>query len=116
MDNLEKVEVEEIIPSIPNLNSIYDWVSDHLFEIVLVLCFLALVFYKYGKKEISMASNYKSILEQVKDNINHLFGSFWLSSNMEGKAIKSSVSFNEDDNEEYSDDEYEEEKKQSMYI
>jgi hypothetical protein len=118
MDDLEKVEVENILSKIPSISFLQEWIGEHVFEIVLVLCFLALVVYKYGQKEISMATGYKSVLDQLTDGINNLFGRFWLSSNMQGKAIKTKVRFNEDENEEYSDGEDDRytEKKAVMYI
>ena len=114
MDNLEKVDLENILPSISHLDFIKEWVGEHMFEILLVFCILALVIYKYSKKELSIATEYKSFLDNFNYNLNNIFGKFWLASNMEGNAIKSKVSFNDDDNEEYSDDE--EEIKQVMHI
>jgi hypothetical protein len=126
MDNLEKVEVENLIPSVPSIpsipsfNFIQEWIREHLFEIVLVMCFLALAIYKYGQKEISMSNGYKSVIDKFNHGLNKLLGKFWLTSNMEGNAIKSKVTFNEDENEEYDDDDDDDEdyqeKKPVMYI
>jgi hypothetical protein len=113
MDNLEKVEVEKLlpmqsIPEIPSFSSIQEWVGEHLFEIALVIILLVFVFYKYGQKEISLSKGYKSILDEISDSVNRFFGRFWLSSNMEGKAIRTKVRFNEEENQEYDDDRAEE--------
>lgn len=121
MDNLEKVEVEKLIPaipSIPSFSSIQDWVGENLLAIILVILLAVYIFYSYGQKKVSLASGYKSFLDRISDGINRMFGRFWLSSNMEGKAIKTRVRFNEDDNE-YLDAEEEdrvEERRSVMYI
>lgn len=120
MENLEKVEVDKLIPTMPSFNYIQEWIGEHLFEIALVFCFLALVIYKYGQKEISMAKGYRSIMDQFNDGLNNLLGRFWLATNMDGNAIRSKVTFNEDENEEYEDDndddDNDEENKAMMYI
>lgn len=107
MDNLEKVEIENILPSmsIPSFDSIQEWVEEHVFEIVLIICFLALVIYKFGERDVSIAKEYKSFLDNFNDGLNNLFGKFWLSSNMEGNAIKTKVTF-EDDYDEVDEEKY----------
>jgi hypothetical protein len=118
MDNLEKVEVEKLIPampSIPSFSSIQDWVGENLLAIILVILLAVYIFYSYGQKKVSLASGYKSFLDRISDGINRMFGKFWLSSNMEGKAIKTRVRFNEEENEEY-EDERAEERRSVMYI
>ena len=121
MDNLEKVEVEKLLPtmpSMPSFSSIQDWVGENLIAIILVLLLAVYIFYSYGQKKVSLASGYKSFLDRISDGVNRMFGKFWLSSNMEGNAIKTRVRFNEDDNEylEAEQDEREEERRSVMYI
>ena len=119
MDDLEKVEVDKLlhsIPEIPSFSTIQDWVGEHVFEVVLVVLLCVFVFYSYGQKKVSLASGYKSVLNQVSDGVNKLFGKFWLFTNMEGNAIKTKVRFNEDDNEylEAEEDERVKEKKSDI--
>jgi hypothetical protein len=97
MDNLENIVPE--IPSLPSIDGIQEWITEHVFEVVLVVLFLCFIGYKYSVEDVSVSGQYKSYLDKLTDNINNLFGKFWLSSNMEGKAIKSSVRFSDEEEE-----------------
>jgi hypothetical protein len=78
-------------------NKIEDLITPPLFSrviygLLLMLSFI-MIFYTYGKTDISLARSFKSICEYIEDETKKIFYKFWLSMKMKGDAIK--VNYNE---------------------
>ena len=61
--------------------------SRFLYGLLLMLSFI-MIFYAYGKYDISLASSFKANCEYIEDKIKKLFYKLWLSTKMKGDAIK----------------------------
>jgi hypothetical protein len=78
-------------------NKIDEFITPPLFSrviygLLLMLSFI-MIFYTYGKTDISLARSFKSICEYIEDETKKIFYKFWLSMKMKGDAIK--VSYND---------------------
>lgn len=103
MDNLEvpNIEVPSFIDSFDYVTYAQTWIYEHIFEIILVLVLFTLVIYKYSKdKELFLSNGFKSFIESMEYEANRWFGKLWLTSNMDGNAIRTkSVTFEEEEEE-----------------
>lgn len=66
--------------------------SKIIYGLLISLAFI-IIFYIYGKYDISLAQSFKNNFMYIEDKIQTLFYKFWLSMKMKGDAIK--VNYNE---------------------
>ena len=61
--------------------------SRFLYGLLLMLSFI-MIFYAYGKYDISLARSFKNTCEYIEDETKKLFYKLWLGTKMKGDAIK----------------------------